>query len=261
MNIRSFIHAALLLSSLPLIGCSSGDDDDATNTQTSPLAGHTYVLTTENRSWVEPKGIAKDVEAVMPHFLFQVTSTGGSNVSIRMSVAPKVKDSTGMMVLPIVEQDMCNPTIDISSSGTAAQLGPMDVSLHLINALDTPDDKTDDLSVTAKVYGLEFKNIFPPNGKAWSQEMIDESVDYPGELRAKMDFRELAPLFNLLYHDGMPPTAQMICDQLPETAACEDCGDGSVTCLTARAIYLHAEDSPGKSVTPVDAASRPATCK
>ena len=259
MNIRSFIHAALVLSSLPLVGCSGDDDDSTNNTQPSPLAGHTYVLTTENRSWVEPKGIAKDVENVMPHFLFQVTGTTGNNVSVRMSVAPKIKDANGM-VLPVVEQDPCNPTIDIPASGTAGQIGPMDVELHLINAV-TADDPSDDLQVTATVYGLQFTNIFPPNGKTWSQDMIDENVDYPGELRAKMDFRQLAPLFNVLYHDGMPPTAEMICDQLPDTAACEDCGDGSVTCLTARAIYLHADESPGKSVTEVTKASRPSTCK
>jgi hypothetical protein len=260
MNIRSFIPAALVLASLPLAGCSGDDDDDATNTVASPLAGHTYVLTTNDANWSEPRGIAGDVENVMPHFLFQVTGTGGSNVSVRMSVAPKVKDADHN-VLPVIEQDMCSPTYDIPSSGTAAQLGPMDVSLHLINTVML-DDPKDDIQVTAKVSGLEFKNIFPPNGQAWSQDQIDENVDYPGELKATMDFRELAPLFNVLYHeDGSPPTAAEVCGQLPKTAACTACSDGNMSCLSARAIFLHAEDSPGMTVEPVDAASRPATCK
>ena len=257
MNIRAFIPAALILSSLPLAGCS-GDDDDAAPTA-SPLAGHTYVLTTENASWSEPRGIAKDVENVMPHFLFQVTGTGGNNVSVKMSVAPKVKDADGN-VLPIVEQDMCSPTYDIPSSGTAAHLGPMDVDLHLVNKVKL-DDTSDDLQVTAKVYGLEFTSIFPANGKAWTKDQIDNE-DYPGELRATMDFRQLAPLFNVLYHqDGTPPTATEICDQLPDTAACEACSDGEVVCLSAHAIFLHGEDSPGMTVETVTTASRPASCK
>jgi len=259
MNIRSFIHAALILSSLPLIGCSGDDDDSSNPPAASPLAGHTYVLTTENTDWSEPRGIAKDVENVMPHFLFQVTGTGGSNVSVRMSVAPKVKDADGK-VLPIVEQDPCSPTYEIASSGAAAQIGPMDVKLHLINTV-TADDPNDDLQVTAEVYGLEFKNIFPPDGKAWPAQVVADD-DYPGELNATMDFRQLAPLFNVLYHpDGAPPTAQEICDQLPESATCQACSDGNVSCLTAKAIFLHGEDSPGKTVTPVDLATRPATCK
>jgi len=258
MNIRSFIPAALVLASLPLAGCGGGDDDDATATA-SPLAGHTYVLTTNDTNWSEPRGISTDVEAVMPHFLFQVTSTGGNNVSVRMSVAPKVKDAE-KNVLPVIEQDMCSPTYDIPSSGTAAQLGPMDVSLHFINTVHL-DDPNDDVQVTAKVSDLEFKNIFPPNGKTWSQDQIDEKVDYPGELKATMDFRELAPLFTFLNHsDGGPPTPAEVCAQLPNMASCKDCGDGSVTCLSARAVMLHAEDSPGMTVEPVDEASRPASC-
>lgn len=252
--------AALLLSALPLAGCSGGDDDDATNTTTSPLAGHTYVLTTTNGDWSEPRGIAKDVENVMPHFLFQVTSTGGNNVSVRMSVAPKVKDDAGM-VLPEIKQDPCSPTYDIPSSGTAAHLGPMDVDLHLVNTVKA-SDTTDDLQVTATVYDLEFTSVFPADGKAWTADQI-ANEDYPGELRATMDFRQLAPLFNVLYHpeDNTPPTAAEICDQLPDTAACQACSDGEVTCLSARAIFLHAEDHPGLTVDSVTKESRPSTCK
>jgi hypothetical protein len=136
----------------------------------------------------------------------------------------------------------------------------MDVSLHLVNTVDR-DDPNDDLQVTAKVSGLEFKSIFPANGSAWTQAQIDNE-DYPGELRATMDFRELAPLFNVLYHpDGNPPTATEICDQLPDTAECQDCGDGSISCLSAHAIFLHGEDSPSVTVQTVTTANRPATCK
>lgn len=267
MNIRPFIHASLILASVPLTACSGDDDSGSNNTggtggggAVSPLAGHTYVLTTDNRSWTKPKGIAKDVENVMPHFLFKATDAGGGNVKILMGVAPKVKDAN-MMVLPQINQDMCSPTHEYTSTGIAAQLGPDDLKLHLVNTVKL-EDPNDDLSVTAMVKGLTFKNIFPPDGKAWSPAMVSEDEDYPGFLSATMDFRELAPLFNVLYHtDGSPPTPKEICDQLPTTAMCQDCGDGSVTCLYAEASLLHAEDHPEVTVTPVDINSRPATCK
>jgi hypothetical protein len=253
------MRAALTLASFPLAACSGDDDANNTNTTASPLSGHTYVLTTKNRSWAEPKGIAKDVENVMPHFLFHVTSTGGSNVNVTMAVAPKVKDSMGV-VLPEVSQDLCSPTYDIQSSGAAAQLGPMDVNLHLVNTVDR-DDPSDDLQVTAKVSGLAFKSLFPANGQTFPQDQVADET-YPGDLKATMDFRELAPLFNVLYHpDGAPPTAAEICDQLPDQAECQDCGDGSISCLTAHAIELHAEDSPSITVQSVDATSRPASCQ
>ena len=267
MNIRPFIHAALILASVPLTACSGDDDSGGGNTggtggggAQSPLAGHTYVLTTTNSNWTKPRGIAKDVENVMPHFLFQVTSAGGNNVKVLMSVAPKVKDADGKVLEDMITQDPCSPTHEFSSSGIAAQLGPEDLKLHLVNTVKL-EDPNDDLSVTAMVKGLEFKNIFPADGKAWTADQI-ANEDYPGELNATMDFRELAPLFNVLYHpDGAPPTPKEICDQLPDTASCADCGDGSITCLSAQASLLHAEDHPGLTVTPVTEASRPATCK
>jgi hypothetical protein len=261
MNIRPFIHASLLLASIPLTACGGGDDDSGANDAgtASPLAGHTYVLTTDNTSWTKPRGIAKDVENVMPHFLFQVTAAGGNNVKVLMSVAPKVKNADGEVLLQI-NQDMCSPTHEFMSSGAAAQLGPEDLKLHLVNTVKL-EDQNDDLQVTAVVKGLEFKNIFPADGKAWTVDQV-ANEDYPGELNATMDFRELAPLFNVLYHpDGAPPTPKEICDQLPDTASCADCGDGSITCLSAQASLLHAEDHPGLTVQPVDINTRPATCK
>lgn len=256
MNIRSFIPAALILSSLPLAACSGGDDDTGggNTPAASKWAGHTYVLTTTSRDWDQPKGLGTDIENVMPHFLFQVSADGKS---AKLAVAPKKKDSNGMVTAEIA-QDLCSPTYDLPIGGTAPNmsLGPTDVELHLVNDVDATDP-VGDTEVTAKVMGLAFTDIFPPNGTAW-----DNPDDKPGTLAATMDFRELAPLFNQLYKNGVPPTDAEICDQLGDgETACKACADGHVSCLSALAKYIGAENNASVTIQSVDKATRPATCK
>jgi hypothetical protein len=256
MNIRSFIPAALVLASLPLAGCS-GDDDDGKPNDTpaaSPWAGHTYALTTEKRDWSEPRGLGNDIENVMPVFLFQVTQSGAA-VTAKMGVAPKALDASGMPTGEIV-QDLCSPTYDLPLTGTSpnSQIGPTEVQLHLINRVDV-DVPDDDVQVTAKVAGLKFTNIFPPSGTTWA-----DPDDKPGELSATMDFRELAPLFTQLGTPDKPPTDEIVCMQLGTENACEPCADGHVSCLSALATFIGAENQAGLTVQPVELASRPASC-
>jgi hypothetical protein len=249
---RSLISVAFVLASLPLCGCSSGDDDSTGNdTKVSAWAGHTYTLTTTNRDWAEPKGFGKDIENVMPIFIFQLKDAGGGNLTATLATAQKILDANNV-ANGVVMQDPCGPTMDIPVAGgsyPSSQIGPVDATLHLVNRGDAADP-ADDVQVTALVKGLQFKDILP-NG---------DTKSTTGELKATMDFRELAPLFTALGTPGMPAMAADICAQLGSDNPCLACSDGAPYCMSARAVLIGAEKRDDVTVTPVTLASRPATC-
>jgi len=252
MNMRSLIYVAFVLASLPLMGCSSGDDDSNGNdTKVSAWAGHTYTLTTTNRDWAQPKGFGKDIENVMPIFIFQMKDAGGGNLTATLATAPKILDANNV-ANGVVTQDPCTPTMDIPVSGAShpnSQIGPVDATLHLVNHGDAADT-TDDVQVTALVKGLEFTDILP-NG---------DTKSTMGQLKATMDFRELAPLFIALGTPEMPATAADICAQVGSDNPCQMCADGQPYCMSAQAVLIGAEKRDDVTVTPVTLASRPASC-
>ncbi len=250
MRIRRFLPATLILTSLPLAACGGGDDDDAAATP-SAWAGHTYTLTTTKRDWADPASLAGDIEAVMPVFMFELLGTADGKVNARVGTAPKQLDASNKPT-GVVEQDLCGPTLTLPVTGAypSSQVGPTEMSIHLVNHGDA-DDPDDDVQVTAAVRDLEFTNVFPGRPEPPAPD---------GELKATMDFRDLAPLFLALGTPGNPPTAESICGQVGDEDPCEPCSDGEVLCMSAHAVFLAVEDRPDLSVAPVDLATRDASC-
>lgn len=260
MNTRLLIQAAFILASLPLAACSSGDDDTngtggtGGGGQASPWAGHTYTLTTTKFDWTQPQGLGKDIENVMPVFIFQMTATNGKDMTAKIASAPKLVDEMGNPVAGSLVQDPCTPTVEVPVSGGAypdSVIGPTTMDLHLLNKGAKPD-ASDDVQVTARVTNLQFTNVLP--GAA----SMEDTKEY--SLKATMDIKDIAPLFTAL---GNPPTTEAVCAELAkQNSPCQACpGTGTMTCLSARADFLTAVDAPGLTVATVDAASRPTTCK
>lgn len=251
---RSFMSLGLVVGSILVVGCSA--DDSKKPDASSPWAGHTYALMTTTHDWREPLGLGGAIETVMPVFLFEVTEARGKDVSVRVGVAPKVRDEHKMPTGEIT-QDLCSPTYDVPVSGASypqAELGPRTLFVHLTNKLDMPEP-ADDVQVTAEVTGFDLTDIFPPNGSTWA-----DPDDKLGKLHATMDLRALAPLFTLLYKDGQPPTVDAIIEQLSGSQPVVACADGVVTCLGAEGELIGAEDRSDITVAQVDLATRPASC-
>lgn len=261
MNTRLLIQAAFILASLPLTACSSGDDDTngtggtggtGGGGQASPWAGHTYTLTTTKFDWTEPQGLGKDIENVMPVFIFQMTATNGKDMTAKIASAPKLVDEMGNPVAGSLMQDMCTPTLDVPVSGAAypsSVIGPTTMDLHLVSKAGDPGP-AGDVQVTARVTGLTFTNILPTGAEPTETFALD----------ATMDIKDIAPLFTAL---GNPPTTEAVCGELMKQGSpCQACaGTGTMTCLSAKAQFIVAVDAPGMTVQPVDINTRPATCK
>ena len=277
MNKRFLFQAAFILASFPLAACSSGDDDSSKDnggsggtsgtgsgggggaTQQNAWVGHTYALLTKPADWYSPKNIGKDVENVMPAFLFQVSQGMGSDLNVRIGTAKKIKDDNNKPT-GFGDQDLCTPTIDLTIPAgkfPSSQMGPFNVPLHLFYDAATPADTSDDVQVTATVTGLEFTDVLPAMPGA--TDGVETSA-----LKASMNVTEIAPLFTALGTTGHPPSTDTVCNELQKATmvGCLACPSGGTsTCFSAVAQYIVAIDAPGVTVKPVDLATRPDTCK
>jgi hypothetical protein len=258
MHTRLLIQAAFILASLPLAACSGDDDTNGDNTggtgggtQASPWAGHTYTLTTTKFDWTVPKGLGKDIENVMPVFMFQMTTTSGKDMTAKIASAPKLVDEMGNPVAGTLTQDPCTPTIELPVSGAAypnSVIGPTTMDLHLVSKAGDPGP-AGDVQVTARVVDLKFTNILPTGSEPTETNALD----------ATMDIKDIAPLFTAL---GSPPTTEAVCGELAkQNSPCQACpGTGTMTCLSAKAQLITSVDAPGMTVATIDPNSRPATC-
>lgn len=259
MNHRTAKSLALVLLSLPLVACGGGgDDDSATADEPSPWAGHTYFLNIPQRNWASPRGIGKDLYGVAPAFILQVSGTK-KNTQVTLGVAPGTMTDANKMIVMLTadqtSQDTCGPTTAIpfsSESYPSSTIGPAQIKMHVLNAMAMPAP----LQVTGDVYDFKLTDVLP-NGSTPSTT---------GKLEATMDFKQLYILFGAL---GDSRDWMSVCSALHDAystdtvdVSCQPCPNGGSdpSCLSVSAEGIGAVEAPSLSVTPVDAATRPASC-
>jgi len=243
---------ALVVVSLPLAGCSSGDDD-ATNTGPSPWAGKKYFLNMAGE-WSVPRGIGKEIDGFVPSFLVDVSGTSAGALSVTIGAAQA--DATADTAV----QNLCGPTAKASFSGSAyprSVIAPVDMRIYIKNEPDMHEP----VQATGSVFGFTLTDVLPGTDTAAT----------PGKFKASMDFRELYRLFTALgptvsvdgvcqgvYKEFTP----VGCEEDPECwVKCQPCpDDGAPYCLTLEAEDIAAVEAPNLSVVEVTEASRPATC-
>jgi hypothetical protein len=255
----TILHSLFLAPSLTLaVACGGGDDTDdtmtgstaapsggtattttggtamdstATGGDASPWTGRTFLLTVPENNWISPEGIGPEIGPHVPSFMMMVNSGTSSSVEVTVTSA----DATGA-------QEMCTPTTMAPTTAGPypdVQIGPFDFPVHL---------KTQDGSVhvNATIMGMTMKNVLP------GAEPAED-----GEVVATLDMREIWPMFTIL----MAENGDDVCTALESFGApCQACpSDSQVYCLTIEAILLGATEVSAP-VTPVDAATLPATC-
>lgn len=247
MTNRFACALTLCFLSLPLVGCSSGDDDDGNTNQTANAwAGKTYLLTVPKSKWTIPRGIGQDIDGYVPSFILKVDASG---TSVLVGTAePNATPENAV-------QDVCSPTssFDFTASYPKMQLGPLAMRVHILNPAENSGE--DNVQETGDVYNLTMTDVLP-NGSTPSTT---------GVFTATMDFTQLAPLFTAL---GGGANKDAVCEELGKAygdypggmcAACPT-SEAQPYCLTIQGEQVGAVEAPNVALVPVVEASRPETC-
>ena len=245
MTNRLACALTLCVLSLPLVGCSSGDDD-AANTTPGTWADKTYLLTVTKTQWTIPRGIGSEIDGYVPSFIMKVDASGTS--MLLGTAEPNATPENA-------KQDMCSPTFTFpfTASYPKMDLGPLPMRIHIVNPAENAGE--DSVQETGDVFDLTMKDVLP-NGSTPSDS---------GVFTATMDFTQLAPLFTAL---GNGADKDGVCSALYDEfhtypgGMCSACptSDAHPYCLTITGEQVGAVEAPSVALVPVDEASRPATC-
>ena len=209
---------------LSLLAC--GGDDGEEPESGSSLAGKTYILTIPRNNWTEPRDVGRDIGDFVPQFAIEVVSDSAGSLTANLGTA---RGGT---------QDTCTATQQLS--GTGSQLGPLDLTIHLVHT-------NADVRVNATAYNLTMRNVLPGDSPATK-----------GELTTTMDMRELYPMFTLI-PEPSPDNVCMALTMIEEM--CEPCPtDDAAYCLSIKAERAGAVEDSSFSLEPISAASLNPDC-
>jgi hypothetical protein len=220
-------YANMLVSTglaLSLFACG-GDDGDEPESASS-LAGKIFILEIPRNNWTEPRDVGRDIGDFVPQFALEVVSDSGGSLAVNLGTA---RGGT---------QDTCTATQQVSA--TSAQLGPLNLPIHLVHT-------NADVRVNATAYNLTMRNVLPGDSPATM-----------GELTTTMDMRELYPMFTLI-PEPSPDNVCMALTMIEET--CEPCPtDGATYCLSIKAERAGAVENPSFSLESISAGSLSPDC-
>lgn len=231
VRILPILRFTLLATAFAAAGCDPSNDEsdgsgngDEDSSDPGPWDRQSFRIDIPQNNWTDPRGIGSEIGAYVPAFFLRFGESADGEVELLLGSGDPGAD----------EQNPCSSTISIKleSPDTPNEFGPVTLEAQLTS---TAGGTT--ATVTANIYDLTFKDIFPVDGKT--------SKD--GVLTAVVDFREMAPLFTLL-PDGMR-TAENVCAGLQQSfsAPCEPCsytgGDDEPFCLEMTAMGLGAVDT------------------